>query len=52
VVELPLAGVCVWLSYHTRHLAERTIILLMRSRDLRALSLRAFTGWRGPRGRR
>lgn len=52
VVELPLAGVCVWLSYHTQHLAERTITLLMRSRDLRTLSLRAFTGWRGPRGRR
>lgn len=32
VIELPLAGVCVWLSYHTHHLAERTITLLKRRR--------------------
>jgi hypothetical protein len=51
VIELPLAGVCVWLSYHTHQLAERTITLLMRRRDLRALGLRAFSGWRMPRGR-
>lgn len=30
VIELPLAAVCVWLSYHTEHLAQRRIILLMR----------------------
>ncbi len=29
-VELPLAGVCAWLSYHTEHLAERRIVLPMR----------------------
>jgi hypothetical protein len=51
VVELPLAGVCVWLSYHTHQLAERTITLLIRSRDLRALSLRGLSGWRGQRHR-
>jgi hypothetical protein len=31
LVELPLAAVCVWLSYHTQHLAERRIVLLLRS---------------------
>jgi hypothetical protein len=25
VIELPLAGVCAWLSYHTERLAERRI---------------------------
>jgi hypothetical protein len=30
LVELPLAGVCVWLSLHTQELAERRIVLLMR----------------------
>jgi hypothetical protein len=25
VIELPLAGVCAWLSFHTERLAERTI---------------------------
>lgn len=29
-VELPLATLCAWLSYHTEHLAERRIILLPR----------------------
>jgi hypothetical protein len=29
-VELPLAAVCVWLSYHTQQLAERRIVLLQR----------------------
>lgn len=24
-IELPLAGVCTWLSYHTEHLADRRI---------------------------
>ena len=34
-VELPLAAVCVWLSYHTEHLAERRIVILLRrSRQL------------------
>jgi hypothetical protein len=32
LVELPLAGVCVWLSLHTQELAERRIVLLMRRR--------------------
>jgi len=35
LVELPLAGVCVWLSYHTEHLASRRIILLVRPDSLR-----------------
>ena len=25
VIELPLAGVCAWLSYHTEHIADRRI---------------------------
>src|ERR1700749_3250536 len=54
IVELPLAGVCGWLSYHTHHLAERTITLLMRrdrgALNLRALRAQALTRWRGPRG--
>ncbi len=29
-VELPLAAVCVWLSFHTQQLAERRITLLLR----------------------
>jgi hypothetical protein len=28
-VELPLAAVCVWLSWHTQQLEERRIVLLM-----------------------
>jgi hypothetical protein len=24
-IELPLAGVCAWLSYHTEHLADRRV---------------------------
>jgi hypothetical protein len=28
-VELPLAAVCVWLSLHTQHLAERRLVLLL-----------------------
>jgi hypothetical protein len=30
LVELPLAAVCVWLSYHTQQLAERRLVLLLR----------------------
>jgi hypothetical protein len=30
LIELPLAAICAWLSYHTEHLAERGSILLMR----------------------
>jgi hypothetical protein len=29
-VELPLAAVCVWLSWHTQQLEEQRIVLLMR----------------------
>jgi hypothetical protein len=29
-VELPLASVCVWLSFHTQQLAERRLVLLLR----------------------
>jgi len=29
-IELPLASVCLWLSYHTQQLAERRIVLLLR----------------------
>ncbi len=31
-IELPLAGLCAWLSYHTQHLEEQRIVLLMRRR--------------------
>jgi hypothetical protein len=30
LVELPLAAVCAWLSYHTQQLAERRVVLLLR----------------------
>jgi hypothetical protein len=30
LLELPLAAVCAWLSYHTQQLAERRIVLLLR----------------------
>jgi hypothetical protein len=30
VVELPLAAVCTWLSWHTQQLEERRIVLLLR----------------------
>ncbi|HUZ53867.1 MAG TPA: hypothetical protein VMU94_15255 [Streptosporangiaceae bacterium] len=29
-VEVPLAAVCMWLSYHAQQLAERRIVLLLR----------------------
>jgi hypothetical protein len=30
LVELPLAAVCAWLSYHTEQLTERRMVLLLR----------------------
>lgn len=30
LIELPLAAVCAWLSYHTQQLEEQRIVLLMR----------------------
>ena len=36
VIELPLAAVCAWLSYHTEHLAERRInVVRLNSRERR-----------------
>lgn len=32
LIELPLASVCAWLSYHTQQLAERRILLLLHRR--------------------
>jgi hypothetical protein len=32
LIELPLAGVCLWLSWHTMHIAEQRIVLLQRHR--------------------
>jgi hypothetical protein len=29
-VEMPLASVCIWLSWHAQQLEERRIVLLMR----------------------
>ena len=40
LIELPLAALCAWLSYHTQHLEERRLVLLMRRRP---------TGGRAPR---
>lgn len=31
LIELPLASLCVWLSYHTQQLTERRIVLLRRN---------------------
>lgn len=45
-VELPLAAVCLWLSLHTEHLAERRITLLLARRPP------VPRRWRGPRRRR
>ena len=35
-VELPLAALCAWLSYHTEHLGEQRIIDLLRGRIRRS----------------
>jgi hypothetical protein len=32
LIELPLAALCAWLSYHTEHLEEQRIVLLLRRR--------------------
>ena len=32
-IELPLAGVCAWLSYHTEHLADRRISVVPARRN-------------------
>jgi hypothetical protein len=45
-VELPLAAVCLWLSLHTEHLAERRITLLLAPRPPGPLQ------WPGPHRRR
>ena len=39
LVELPLAAVCGWLSYHTEHLAERGNILVSREMEVRCRDL-------------
>lgn len=31
LIELPLASLCVWLSYHTQQLTERRMVLLRRN---------------------
>lgn len=49
-VELPLAAVCLWLSYHTLHIAERRIILLQRRQ--RAVQPRRGLGAWARRGQR
>jgi hypothetical protein len=40
LIELPLASVCVWLSYHTQQLAERRIVLLLRRTPARGTRTR------------
>jgi hypothetical protein len=32
IIELPLAAVCAWLSYHTEHLESRRLDLLLAHR--------------------
>jgi hypothetical protein len=44
LVELPLAAVCAWLSYHTEHAAERASILLLR-RDINRLRPSHWRSW-------
>jgi hypothetical protein len=39
LVELPLAAVCGWLSYHTEHLCDRRIVLVV-GRDVQDLAPR------------
>ncbi|HEY6278146.1 MAG TPA: hypothetical protein VIX86_17660 [Streptosporangiaceae bacterium] len=39
LIELPLAALCIWLSYHSEQLAERRIVLLLR-RDRRGRARR------------
>ena len=41
LVELPLAAVCLWLSYHTHQIAGRRIRLLLRQRRGRGTRTRA-----------
>ena len=41
LVELPLAAVCLWLSYHTHQIAGRRIRLLLRQRRGRGARTRA-----------
>lgn len=33
LIELPLATVCAWLSYHTEQLSQQRIVLLLRRRN-------------------
>jgi hypothetical protein len=40
-VELPLAALCMWLSYHTQQLTERRIVLLQRRGSHRGARTRA-----------
>jgi hypothetical protein len=39
LVELPLAALCLWLSYHTHQIAELRIRLLLRQRQRLRLRL-------------
>ena len=41
LVELPLATLCLWLSYHTHQIAEHRIRLLLRQRQRLRLHLRS-----------
>jgi hypothetical protein len=41
LVELPLAALCLWLSYHTHQIAERRIRLLLGQRQRLRLHLRS-----------
>jgi len=43
-IELPLAGVCLWLSYHTLQISQRRVVLLQR-RQWAQWSPRARVPW-------
>ena len=47
IVELPLAAVCGWLSYHTEHLAaRRSVLFLPRDVEIRCRELVRRDRWR------
>jgi hypothetical protein len=40
LIELPLAAVCGWLSYHTEHLGDRRRVVFLAGRDVQSLAPR------------
>ena len=48
LVELPLAALCLWLSYHTHQIAGRRIRLMLRQEQRLHLHLGSRRRSRGP----